>query len=501
MPAVTRRNVLVSAAALAAGGAAYLALGGRPYFSPTDIATRRRLSMPPLMDATETGTFDLTSQSGTTEFFAGRSAETIGFNQPFLGPVVRMMKGPLRPTVVNGLSWPISAHWHGLLVPGIHDGGPHLAIRPGKSWTPDMQISQEPCTAFFHTHVHGRTARDVYAGLVGAIHVVDGKDAERALPTDYGVDDLTLILQDRRFSDSGEFEYANSMMDIRHGMTGDTILVNGQARAVAVVPKAIVRLRLINGSNARIYRLFCDDKRPMHLIATDGGFLPAPTSVEELRLSPGERAEVLIDFSDGSDMTLASGGDPNEGMGAMMGRAREMLEQISGARQFPVLPFVVDDRLATRITSIPDELGGTLPDLHTLAPTAVRRFSLDMGMGMGMGMMGGGATQQFAINGRPFDMDRIDQRIKLGSTERWIISSDMLVHPFHVHGASFQTVSENGGSPRPESRGWKDTVVIDRETELLIRFDHPAAEESPFMYHCHILEHEDGGMMGQFTVG
>ena len=114
---------------------------------------------------------------------------------------------------------------------------------------------------------------------------------------------------------------------------------------------------------------------------------------------------------------------------------------------------------------------------------------------MGGGMMGG-----FAINGDPFEMAVVNQRVRLGDTEKWVVSATMLAHPFHVHGVSFQVVRENGRDPLPESSGWKDTVVIDGETELLMRFTQPAGDRTPFMYHCHILEHEDGGMMGQFTV-
>jgi len=148
-------------------------------------------------------------------------------------------------------------------------------------------------------------------------------------------------------------------------------------------------------------------------------------------------------------------------------------------------------------------LGGDQPDLTAARVSKLRNFSLDMGMrggmmgsgGMGRGMMGG-----MAINGQPFDMSIINDRVRLGDTEKWVISTSMLAHPFHVHGVSFQVISENGREPRPESLGWKDTVVVDSETELLVQFTQPAAEETPFMYHCHILEHEDAGMMGQFTV-
>lgn len=494
----TRRGLLAGGVALAAGAAAYGVLGARPSVNLARATGFPRLQMPPLLDTSESGRFDVTAQSGTTSFIGGTATPTIGFNQPYLGPVVRVQKGPLQPKVANALSWPVSSHWHGLLVPGEHDGGPHLPIGPGSNWTPDMQIDQPPCTAFFHTHIHGRTAQDVYAGLAGVIHIVDGHDAERGLPETYGTDDLTLVIQDRRFAGDGRLAYANSMMDIMHGMTGDTILVNGQIGTAAHVPKGIVRLRIVNASNARIYSLRLSDSRPMHLIATDGGYLTRPIALETLRMGPGERAEILVDFTSGHDVSLVSDGDPNQGMGGMIGRARGMLDGLTGARRFEVLPILVDERLPVAVDKIPDTIGGKAPSLADFEIAKTRRFSLDMGMGGGM--MGGGMMGGFAINGDPFEMAVVNQRVRLGDTEKWVVSATMLAHPFHVHGVSFQVVRENGRDPLPESSGWKDTVVIDGETELLMRFTQPAGDRTPFMYHCHILEHEDGGMMGQFTV-
>lgn len=496
-----RRNFLIGAAAVGAGAIAYNVSGLGRSISVKEMSKRVPLSMPPLIDTRATGTFTLTAQSGKTSFLPGRYAHTLGFNQSYLGPVVRVSNGQLRPIVQNTLSWPISAHWHGLVVPGENDGGPHQHISPGSFWMPNMEIKQEPCTAFFHTHIHGRTARDVYAGLAGVMHVTDGRDDERGLPQSFGIDDLTLVLQDRRFSNDGELAYANSMMDVMHGMTGDRILINGQLEPLAVVPKSVVRLRLVNASNARIYSLFFDDGRPINLIATDGGYLPKTATIDRLRLSPGERVEVLVDFSSGKDITLLSDGDPNQGMGGMMGRARGYLDRITGLRTFPVLPFTVDDQLERPVTKIPEQLGGSAPNLLESEVSNTRRFALNMGMGggmMGSGMMSGNS---FAINNMPFNMNTINETVKLGSTEKWVINNGMLAHPFHIHGVQFQVLKENGRMPLPESLGWKDTIVVDGETELLMRFTETASEESPFMYHCHILEHEDAGMMGQFTVG
>lgn len=496
---ITRRRLLAGSAAVAAGALAYSVTNGRPNVTLANAAELPKLQMPTLLDTLPSGRFEVTAQAGTSSFAGRTPTPTIGFNQAYLGPVVRIQNGPLQPKVTNGLAWPVSAHWHGLVVPGEHDGGPHLPIAPGSSWSPDMEISQQPCTAFFHTHIHGRTAQDVYSGLAGVIHVVDGRDGERGLPHAYGADDLTLVIQDRRFSANGSMVYANSMMDIMHGMTGETMVINGQVGAAAHVPKGIVRLRMVNASNARIFRFFLSDNRSMHLIATDGGYLARPVTIETLRLGPGERAEILVDFTSRQGVSLMSEGDPNQGMGGMMGRARGMLDSLTGARRFEVLPFLVDERIPVSIEKIPDIIGDELPDLDGSEIANIRRFSLDMGMGGGMmgrgGMMGG-----IAINGEPFRMNVINERIRLGDTEKWVVSTNMLAHPFHIHGVLYQVIRENGRSPLPESSGWKDTVVVDSETELLVRFTKPATEETPFMYHCHILEHEDEGMMGQFTV-
>ena len=431
-----------------------------------------RLAMPPLLDTRATGRLALAATSGGTAFGGGAGVPTAGFNQGYLGPTILMQNGELAAEVENRLNEPISAHWHGLLVPGEHDGGPHLPIAPGATWQPEMTISQEPATVWYHSHIHERTAEQVYFGLAGVIHVTDGQDDARGLPSTYGIDDLTLVLQDRRFDASGRMVYDPSMMDVMHGFAGNRILVNGQLGKTAVVPEGIVRLRLLNGSNARIYTLFFDDTRPMHLVATGGGFLPAPLALDTLRLAPGERAEILVDFSGGNAPILMS--DPGQAYG--------------------ILQFETDATLATRITRLAEQLNGGLEDLSG-ADVVTRQVSLDMGMG-GMMMRGGG----FAINGRPYDMRRIDFKVARGSVERWQIRSTMVAHPFHVHGVRFRVVTENGGLPRPENTGWKDTVLVPGEAEIQARFDQPVSRETPFMFHCHILEHEDAGMMGQFTV-
>lgn len=488
------------------------------------------LQMLPVLDATTGGRIELAASAGSTRFAGGAASQTIGYNGSYLGPLIRLARGEVPTVVENRLDEPITTHWHGLMVPGEFDGGPHSLIRPGGRWEVVLPIDQPPATIWYHSHVHGRTAPQVYSGLSGVLQVVDGEDDVRGLPTSYGTDDLMLVIQDRRFDAAGRMVYDPAMPDIMHGFSGDTILVNGQVGRTVSVPPGVVRLRLLNASNGRIYPLSMASGREMHLSATDAGYLDAPIALNAITLGPGERAEVLVDFAGAERDALVSEDNPNFGMmmrgmmmRGMMGRSGNTL-----GNRFEVLPFAVDARLDARIARIPDALGGSMPDLAGRAETT-REVSLDMGMmgpggmggGMGGGMMGGRGmmgdgmmgrgrdrhgsqgtgTEIFGINGQPFDMERIDFTVPQGAVERWIVTASMMMHPFHIHGVAFEVVSEGGRPPQPQNRGWKDTVLVRDQVELVARFDQRADRVTPFMFHCHILEHEDGGMMGQFTVG
>lgn len=449
-----------------------------------------QLAYPPLLDATTTGRVQLQAQQGKTKFSGGFGAKTWGFNQDFLGPTLRMATGQTTAVeVTNTVDEAISVHWHGLLIPGDVDGGPHQPIAPGETWSVELPVTQPTATAWYHSHIHGATATQVLKGLAGVLQISDGEDEARGLPASYGIDDLTLVLQDRRFTRRGEIDLSSSMHERMAGYIGDTILVNGQIGATAVVPRGLVRLRLVNGSNSRIFTLGLSDGRSMHLIATDNGLLDQPIQLSNLQIAPGERYEVLVDFSDAAAVTLISGHNPNAGM---MGSERPE------PGSFPVLPFAVDPALPTAITRLPTDLGGSRPK-GDAANALWRRLSLDMPMGMGM--MFGSAGSRFSINDASFDMETVNFNVVKGAVERWTVSAPMMMHPFHIHGVTFQVLSENGRAPQPQNTGWKDTILVHGSADLLIRFDQPAAAKTPFMYHCHILEHEDGGMMGQFTVG
>lgn len=498
---INRRSFLAGTAGLAMAGAAFR-------LQRLEAAEPKPLRIPELIDArAQANGISLKAQEGRTSFFADRESASRGFNGSYLGPTLRLQRGDeIEVSVTNAMRDPTAVHWHGLLIPAEADGGPHQMVQPGATWRPRLNVDQPAATLWYHAHPHGTTARQVYAGLAGMIIVAEDGERALGLPSNYGVDDLPVILQDKLF-DEGRLVYPEHPMVVMHGLRGDTVLVNGTMNAFARVPAGIVRLRLLNASNARVYDLSLSDGRAFHWIGTDGGLLERPIERRSLWLAPGQRAEILVDVTDGRAVTLRTSPDPSPegGMmgGGMMGGMREPLD-----RPVPVLRLDPQGGAAAATAAIPERLARR----ERLDPArAIRRRALRLTMGMG-GMMGRGGTRRgggpgmmggrmgtFGIDGHPFDMDRIDHSVRLGDMEIWEVSGDMMAHPFHVHGAHFEVLSQAGSPPRLGDQGLRDTVLVQEPVEILVRFTQPAATV-PFMFHCHTLEHEDNGMMGQFAT-
>lgn len=480
------------------------ALSGAVILTKFDLAANAArfetpLPIPQLIDAKSSGgSVSLTIEQATHAYRSGQPVKSFGYSAPVLGPVIRLARGETTDmTVQNKMSSATTVHWHGLVIPGAVDGGPHNTIAPGGRWTASLHVDQPEATAWFHPHPHGKTAEQVYSGLAGMLIVEDGSGESIGLPRRYGVDDLPLVLQDRVLDRNGAPVYQPGMMGVMAGYRGDTLIVNGVAAPVARVPAGLVRLRLLNGANARFFDLQFSDRRIFHVIASDGGYLSAPVELRRLLIAPGERYEVLVDFADGTEVVLETGADQNIPMMGMMGGGTST----AGGN---VMKFEVDPAVAAAVRTLPKKLID-VPVLDRSKVASRRQFLLnDMMMGGGMiggGMMGGrGSGPLMGINGQPFDMERIDVAAKRGTMELWEIGSQMMGHPFHVHGTQFQIVSMNGQVPPPHMRGWKDTVVVAREAQILVPLSQPASREHPLMFHCHILEHEDAGMMGQYTT-
>jgi blue copper oxidase len=486
---LTRRNFAIGCGAFASSAliCARQGIGDLAPFSTP-------LPIPPLIEAAKQGNaVNLKVMSGRHAFVQGKPTRTYGYSAPVLGPVIRMRRGDeIEMTVENALDTVTTVHWHGLQVPGHNDGGPQQLIHPGDRWRPILKIDQPAATLWFHPHPHHDTARQIYMGLTGMIIVDDGTDARLALPRAFGIDDLPLILQDRSFASDGSIEYGTDGLAIVYGARGDTVIVNGAIAPVAKVPPGLVRLRVLNAANAQNFELRFSDQRTFHIIASDGGFLPVPVAVTELRISPAERFEVIVDFANGKAVALETG--PDEEMGEF-GR----LASDGSADYVPVMRFE-----PTTAKPLVKEMPARLVELSPASQaSAVRRrqFIVNSGICMSRTQTGEHADMVAltGINGKAFDMERIDVETKLGTGEVWEVVSIGMAHPFHVHGALFRILSIAGAPPPPHLAGWKDVVLVEDRVELLVAFNRPATRDHPFMYHCHILEHEEAGLMGQYV--
>jgi len=403
-------------------------------------------------------------QSGQTNFIGNRLTQTLGYNGSYLGPVLRIRKGEkVNIRVDNQLSFPTTLHWHGLVVDGEQDGGPHQGIQPGESWNPTFTVDQDAATLWYHPHFAGDTADQVYYGLAGLIYIDDENSEQLNLPDDYGINDIPLVVQDRSFNSDGSFDYRTSMMGV---VAGNTFLINGTINPFLNVNKGNVRFRILNASNSQNFEFRLSDANNFQQIASDGGFLETPLVRQSIFLTPGERGEVVVDFAKTKRSSVA----------LMVGNKPIMTINITSENP--------------DTTELPESLTRIEPISEDDNPK-IRIFELQS-----MGISG-------TINGKSFDMNRIDEEISLNETEIWIIRNrgGMMQtggHPFHVHGTQFQIISRNGQKAPLQEQGFKDTVFVSigEEVKIRVRFNHAGL----FMYHCHILEHEDSGMMGQFRV-
>lgn len=517
---ITRRGLL--RASVAASSVAFaLAVPARRL----SAQTRPTLPIPPMLKADADGVIALTAQTGTIRFLPGVETPTYGYNGDYLGPAIRVRRGETATfRVTNALGEDISTHWHGLKIPGKDDGSPYSLIKPGQTVDVRFTIAQPAATCWYHPHVYPTTAELVIKGLAG-LFVIDDEEADALpLPSNWGVDDIPLVLQDRRFNADGTVFHRFNLAAVTTGYVGDTMLVNGAAYPVARAARGWVRLRLLNGSNARGYRLAASDNRTLYVIASDGGLLSEPVAVSELPIQAGERYEVLVDCRDGRAFDL-------------MTLPVTQMAMALPPFDTPLAILTIDPTGAEGTGAMPDSLVALPPLVADLPPA---RFTLEMGMnldkqGMGafrdaglMEMMASGSADPAivervrallydgpalsleeqlsanAINGQPFKMGAVPYSTVTGRDERWIISegTDRMLHPVHIHGCQFRILSLGGKPPPAHMAGWKDMAPISngQRCEIQIRFDHPAPKATPFMAHCHNLEHEDSGMMTDVSV-
>lgn len=404
------------------------------------------------------------------------------------GPTIRVKRGDtFKARMVNMLDEPTIIHWHGMIVPHEMDGHPSQAVGTKESYNYSFPILNRAGMYWYHPHPHHRTAIQAYRGMAGLFIVED--DAEKDLGLPDGGHDIPLVLQDRRIRDSrSEFRY-EIVTDDDHiqGFLGDAVFVNGTPDPYLEVAKGLYRFRLLNGANARIFYLSFTDDRPFHIIASDGGLLDKPYKVSLLSISPGERFEILVDFSGddiGTSVMLRS-----EETGGGAGYPPPQ-----GAA-FPVIRFDVVKE-ATKTFTIPQTL---VPYEQYRAEDAVRERDFILSI-KHEGSVGNLDVGHF-INGLEFEMDRVDGTIPINELEIWNFRNTSLApHPMHAHGVQFQVLDRAGNTNlAARDRGWKDTILVlpYQTVRVLVRFNpYPGI----YLVHCHNLEHEDHGMMLNFEV-
>jgi len=466
----------------------------------------------------------------------GKPAKLMAYNGQVPGPRLEAKPGDtVRIRFTNNLPDPTNIHYHGLNI--SHSGNADnvfLSVDPGETFVYEFAIPEDhPAGTFwYHPHRHGFVADQVFAGLSG-FFVVRGDLDE--VPEVQAATEEFIALKDFQLDDEGNVASPDRMA-VMMGREGSLVTVSGQVEPNIELPKnGVLRLRLLNASIARFYRLQVED-HSMQLIATDGGSLSAPVEVKELLLVPGERADVLIqgnkdsgsyrllnlpydrggmgmmegeamggmkmgDDDSSAAVEKASGGMKMENNDMDMGEGHSMegmdgsisetadVESSASSGVMSLATFTYSDS-GSEVSSIPTQL---IPVEAIPAAQNTRRIELSMRMSFLKGMV-------FTLNDKTYDPDRVDIQVPLGSIEEWEIANvdaDKMDHPFHLHAAPFQVISRNG-QPEPYP-AWKDTVLVRGGETLRIRMhfkDFPGKS----VYHCHVLDHEELGMMGVIDV-
>lgn len=431
--------------------------------------------------------YNLDLSPSKASFLPGDSTDTYGINGPLLGPTLIMRKGDqVKMNVTNGLGETTTMHWHGMHVAPEDDGGPHTAIDPGTTWSPEFTVMDEATTFWYHPHLHEYTASQVYKGAAGMIIVYDDHADSLGLPSTYGVDDFPIIIQDKSFDADNQFIFT---------ALADTMMVNGTLGGYLEVPAQMVRFRLLNGSNQRAYYIGFPPNLPVFQIGSDGGFLAQPVPVNRVLLSPGERAEVVVNFAletgsifplptFNSEMPPGISGGPG-GPGGGPGNPLDSAD-------FNLLEFRVGPPTANPILSLPAQLNSyDKPLPANAARTRVKIMDADS------------SGFPYYINSTPFNMMVVNDTVQLGDVEIWeLINTTDVAHPFHIHDIQFFILNFDGGPPPPTLAGRKDVVLLQPGDTIsfITQFTDFYDPAIPYMYHCHNLFHEDAGMMGQFIV-
>lgn len=447
------------------------------------------LAIPSMMDATQASI----EAKSSSIIVNGSNISTLGYGgASILGPTLRIQQGAtLNLLFSNQLNEATNIHWHGLVAPPLQDGYPTDVTKPGGTFNYKFKVNDRPGTYWYHPHPDMSTASQAYRGLAGFFLITSPE--ERALNLPEGQYDIPLVVQDKRLTNGLIYNPNNDDRTI--GLFGESILVNGTMGPFLDVATRTYRLRLLNGSNARIYNFSLSSGAKFNLIGTDGGLIDSPKEMSSVLLSPGERADILVDFGSiamDSSVFLVS----NTFSGAYA----------QGYQMFKLMKFTVK-----KVETDPFTMPSMLMPVEKLTQSesiATRKFSIGHdGMGgMGHNGMSHGGTAgvvMHPLDGKFFDPNRKDEVVKAGTVEIWEFDNSIgtETHPMHLHGLQFQVLKRTGGRGKlePWELGWKDTVLAfpGEKVSIIIRFPD---NRGKFVFHCHNLEHEDAGMMLNFEI-
>lgn len=409
-------------------------------------------------------TFDLTVAKGKWEFIDGKFTETYGYNGPILGPILSLKKGEkTKINITNNLSEETTVHWHGGILSQNVDGVHNANIQPNTKKSVEFILNQPAATLWFHPHPMHKTASQVYKGLAGLIYLEDEQSQNLNIPKTYGVDDFPIIIQDKKLTKDGELTYSTTHMEKIHGKSGGHLMINGVISPYIDIPNGLIRLRIVNGSNATNYDIDLNGK-DFYQIGSDGGLLSNPVTMKNLSLAPGERGEILIDSN-------------------ILNKKSYLY-----INQKKALELRKNEKFG--LTSIPKALVEIPKISKNLENLKTRVFTLKT------------TSKSNTINNIPYNMEKLNFEVQKGTQEIWEIKNGSkmmdMPHPFHVHGAQFRVIERNGKTPPLNEQGWKDTVNLNAGDTVKILISYTT--DGITVYHCHILEHEEGGMMGQFQI-
>lgn len=443
-------------------------------------------------------------------------AGTLEDSVSYLGPTIRLRKGDkVRVHFRNELPETSIVHWHGLAVPALMDGHPRLVIPTGAQYVYEFEAQNRAGHYWYHPHPDDRTGPQVYRGLAGSLFIHDDEESTLRLPS--GAHEIPLVIQDRTFDGDDQLSYISGHMESVTGFLGERILVNGTPEKELKLATSVYRLRFLNASNSRIYKLAWNNGMPFTLIGTDGGLLERPVRKPYLVLAPAERADVILDLSGqtvGSSFELRSkpfpvpqmmmmGRGMGGGMGRGMGRGMGQSTGLEQGSDFRILRVRVEKK---------EKAGFRVP--ARLSQPAFRRLPEAENANQPRVFPLSFMRMQWSLNDSTFEMDAVkeNETFKAGSVQalefrNMSMGMMQMAHPMHLHGGQFQVLKRTHGAAGMSAslgeglteEGWKDTVLVLPEERVLLLMEFPKFK-GLFLYHCHILEHEDAGMMRNYRL-